>query len=81
MLREMQALFGEGMWDYVMVAVSFWSYSEAAIAQRNMTCQATPEYCHDEAWFKNATLTEIQKKFHLEGFDIPYAFIDSWSQV
>ena len=31
MLREMKALFGDDLWNNVVVGVSFWSFSEAAV--------------------------------------------------
>jgi hypothetical protein len=35
MLREMEALFGEDMWNHVVVGVSFWSFDEANVEDRN----------------------------------------------
>ncbi len=35
MLREMEALFGEDMWNHVVVAVSFWSFDEDDVQDRN----------------------------------------------
>lgn len=35
MLREMVALFGEQMWDHVVVGVSFWSFEEEEVEDRN----------------------------------------------
>ena len=35
MLREMKALFGDEMWNHVVVGVSFWSFSAAAVDARN----------------------------------------------
>ena len=35
MLREMKALFGDDMWNHVVIGVSFWSYSAAAVEARN----------------------------------------------
>jgi hypothetical protein len=36
MLREMEALFGEDMWNHVVVGVSFWSFDEDIVEDRNM---------------------------------------------
>ncbi len=35
MLREMEALFGEDMWNHVVVGVSFWSFDEDVVEDRN----------------------------------------------
>ena len=35
MLREMVALFGEDMWKHVVIGVSFWSFSEKDVIDRN----------------------------------------------
>ena len=35
MLREMEALFGEEMWDHVVIGVSFWPYDQFNVEQRN----------------------------------------------
>jgi hypothetical protein len=35
MLREMRVLLGDGMWDHVVVGVTFWSFSQLAIDERN----------------------------------------------
>ncbi len=35
MLREMEALFGEDMWNHVVIGVSFWSFDEDVVEDRN----------------------------------------------
>ena len=35
MIREMQALFGNGFWDHVILGVSFWSFDYNSIFKRN----------------------------------------------
>ena len=35
MLREMEALFGEDMWDHVVIGVSFWSFDQDIVEDRN----------------------------------------------
>ena len=35
MLREMEALFGEEMWDHVVIGVSFWSFDQDIVEDRN----------------------------------------------
>jgi hypothetical protein len=37
MIREMRALFGDNMWDNIMVGVSKWPYSQADIDVRQYT--------------------------------------------
>jgi hypothetical protein len=35
MLREMQALFGEEMWNHIVIGVSFWSFDQNIVEDRN----------------------------------------------
>ncbi len=35
MLREMKALFGDDMWNHIVIGVSFWSYSASEVEGRN----------------------------------------------
>ena len=35
MLREMEALFGEEMWDHVVIGVTFWSFDQDIVEDRN----------------------------------------------
>ena len=35
MLREMEALFGEEMLDHVVIGVSFWSFEQDIVEDRN----------------------------------------------
>ncbi len=35
MLREMKALFGDDMWNHVVIGVSFWSFSATTADARN----------------------------------------------
>jgi hypothetical protein len=35
MLREMEALFGDEMWNHVVIGVSFWSFDEDVVEDRN----------------------------------------------
>ena len=40
MMREMEALFGDEMWDHVVVGVSFWSYDLDDVEERNKYAMA-----------------------------------------
>jgi hypothetical protein len=42
MIREMRALFGDNMWDNLLVGVNKWSFAEYEVQKRNNTCIATP---------------------------------------
>jgi len=69
MLREFQAMFGSGFWNFTTIEVSFWPFDESSIRRRN-------ESGHDEIWYcgeKNKGLVE-----HFDVMvDIPCVFIDS----
>ena len=54
MIREMRALFGENMWDNMLICVSKWSYPAFAINDRNETCILTPKKCRDEKAFSTS---------------------------
>jgi len=80
MLREMTFLFGEKMWKNIVIGISFWSYSQSAIDDRNDECQLVPTWCRDETWIKGQINKQIQEKLHTN-ITLPFVFIDSWSQV
>ena len=44
MMREMEALFGDEMWDHVVVGVSFWSYDLDDVEERNKYAMAIALY-------------------------------------
>jgi len=80
MIRQMTSIFGESWWDFMMIGVSKWSYSEDAINMRNKTCTELPERCQDEAWFEREFNDQFQEKFGINK-NFTFAFIDSWSQA
>ena len=80
MLRQMTSIFGNDWWDFMVVGVSKWSYSQVAINTRNMTCTNYPDRCQDEAWFINEFNAQFQEKFGLTK-NFTFAFVDSWSQT
>jgi len=38
----MRALFGDNMWDNLIVGVNKWSFAESEVQQRNETCIYSP---------------------------------------
>ena len=80
MLRQMTSIFGNEWWDFMVVGVSKWSYSQAFIDARNETCTYHPDRCQDEAWFMREFNNQFQEKFGLTK-NFTFAFVDSWSQT
>ena len=60
MLRQMTSIFGNDWWDFMVIGVSKWSYSQAAIDERNKTCTFYPDRCQDEAWFMREFNSQFQ---------------------
>ena len=79
MLRQMSSIFGASWWDFMIVGVSKWSYSQAAIDSRNQTCTNYPDKCQDEQWFIREFNAQFQEKFGINK-TFSFAFMDSWSQ-
>jgi len=79
MIREMRALFGERMWDNLVIGVSFWSFKDDIVKYRRNTCQWSPSNCKDEQWFAKSMLSILQEKFHIKQ-DLPFVFLDSWAK-
>ena len=79
MIREMRALFGEQMWDNLIVGVNKWSFSASNVAERNKTCVFTPKRCRDEQAFSMSMMRAIEAKFHV-GRNLTFAFVDSWAK-
>ena len=53
MLRQVSSIFGDTWWDYMMIGVTKWKYSQSAIDERNATCNALgedSEYCIRKAF-------------------------------
>ena len=61
LLREMRSLFGDQMWDNILVGVSKWSYEQCAIDHRNKTCIFTPSQCRDEKVGNDKLVASPQK--------------------
>merc|ERR1719209_1488317 len=79
MIKRMTVMFGQQWWDYLVIGVSFWSYSEEAIAGRECSPNY-PDDCKDEAWFAREVNAQMQEKFGLTR-NFSFVFTDSWSQT
>merc|ERR1712212_938831 len=79
MIKRMTAMFGQQWWDYLVIGVSFWSYSEEAIAGRECSPNY-PDDCKDEAWFVREVNSQMQEKFGVTR-NFSFVFTDSWSQT
>jgi len=79
MIKRMTAMFGQQWWDYLVIGVSFWSYSAEAIAGRECSPNY-PDDCKDEAWFAREVNAQMQEKFGLTR-NFSFVFTDSWSQT
>ena len=78
MINRMTLMFGHNWWDYVVVGVSFWSYSQEAINER---CDPYyPQQCVNETTYAADTNQQIQEKFG-ENKTFPFVFTDSYSQT
>lgn len=62
------------------IGVSFWSYDQDEIDDRNEFCTNYPSKCKDEAWFEREINGQLQEKFHLTK-NFTFVFTDSWSQT
>merc|ERR1719209_2107746 len=79
MIKRMTAMFGQKWWDYLVIGVSFWSYSEEAIAGRECSPNY-PDDCKDEDWFTREVNKQMQEKFGVT-MNFTCLFLDSWSQT
>jgi len=82
MLSMISAIFGSKFWDYIVIGVTKWSYSQAAIDERQEACDVNgedSEECHNEDWFKREVSKEMLEKFGIER-ELTFSFMDSFSQ-
>jgi len=82
MLSMMSALFGAKFWDYLVIGVTKWSFSQSTIDDRQGACDQygeDSEQCHNEDWFKREVSKEMLEKFGFER-ELTFAFMDSMSQ-
>jgi len=71
MIREMQALFGEEFWQFTILGVSHWSYSNEAVANRNHSGESEQKFM--------AEWNSLLQKFHID-IELQGVFIDAFSQ-
>ena len=72
MLRELQALFGEKIWDNVILCFTFWPYDKSSIARRNSSGKT-------EMWKTNNFSLALQEKFGIKK-NLSAVFIDSYAR-
>ena len=72
MIREMEALFGNGFWDHVTLGVSHWAFDQQSVNQRNFSGKT-------ESWWTEEKNKQLQERFHVTK-NLTAVFIDSWSQ-
>ena len=65
-------MFGEGFWEHVVIGVSFWQHDTDSANRRN-------HHNKDEDWLKSELQSQFEDKFKID-FDLPFVFIDSFSQ-
>jgi len=79
MLINLSSIFGSGWWDFVVIGVTKWRYSQEKIDERQWMCEDDPEDCNDEAWFENEFNEQLQKRFGLKK-KLNFVFIEAYSQ-
>ena len=47
----------------MMIGVTKWKYTQAAIDEREETCEVFPEYCRNEGWFIEELSLQFAEKF------------------
>jgi len=80
MLRRMSAMFGDRWWQYMTIGVSFWSYTEEDINDREENCEYYPDDCLDETHFCDNVNKALHDKFFLNR-TFPCIFADPMSQT
>jgi len=71
MLREVEALFGTGFWDHVVLEATHWSFDADEVEDRGPNAE--------ENWCESMN-TEIQKNFVHVTQNFSCVFIDSWAR-
>merc|ERR1712096_63859 len=72
MIREMEAMFGDRFWNWVILGVSFWKYDESSIMARNHSGKT-------EEWWAKQMNDQLEEEFHI-GKELDAVFIDSWAK-
>ena len=83
MLKQMSSIFGETWWDFMMIGVSKWKYSQTAIDERQAECDYygdPSDQCHNEAWFVREFNQQLQDRFGVSK-NFTFGFMDSFSQA
>ena len=78
MLKQYATMFGDHVWEHMVIAVSFWSQHAHSIAKRNRTCPG--KRCKNEAWFKEQIQKHFLKVLHVNQ-TFEFVFADSQSQL
>ena len=73
MLREMEALFGQSFWNNTVLGVTFWSYDENSIRQRNASGKT-------EEWWTEMMNAALKENYHLKT-NLSAVFIDSYAKM
>jgi len=82
MLRQVSSIFGDTWWDYMMIGVTKWEYSQYAIDQREKNCDKygeDSEFCISEGKFIKTWTQAINEKFNLDK-NFTFSFADAFSQ-
>ena len=80
MIKQMTAIFGASWWDFLIIGVSKWSYSQAMVDLRKENCEFYPDDCRDEAWFKREFSQQINETFGIDR-TLTFVFTEAFSQT
>merc|ERR1712156_1054385 len=77
----MVSMFGDKMWENVIIAVSFW-YHDVNSRRLRLWPKPGTNITHDEEWFKKTWGDSLRDKFEIpEHVALDFVFIDSQSQL
>lgn len=79
MVKQLTMLFGEGMWDHVIIGVTFWAYDQDSINDREQMCTDYPDFCRDEEHYLAEMNRQLQEKINLKR-NLTAVFIDSYAK-
>ena len=69
-------------WDFMMIGVTKWKYSQSAIDERQDACDFygdPSDFCKNEAWFIRTLSEQLKEKFEVKR-NLTFSFMDSFSQ-
>lgn len=77
MLQQMTALFGNSVWDKLVINIGWFKYSQLQQTIRRATC-LDPVRCRDEEYFKTEISKVLKERYNekIKG-DLRFTFIDS----